>query len=64
MRKHLAVAVLGLGLAASFAPLSPASAVCTNQIQDVVDTCRTHCAPVDVVNRHVLIPRGQHIDCW
>lgn len=63
MRKKLAVAVLGLGLAASFAPLSPASAVCTNQIQDVVNTCRVHCAPADAVN-YVLLKYGAHVDCW
>lgn len=28
MRKKIAIAALGLGLAASFAPLSPASAYC------------------------------------
>jgi hypothetical protein len=61
--RKLALAVLGLGLAASFAPLSPASAVCTGQIQDVVNTCTVHCAPAYAVNR-VLLQYGQHVDCW
>ena len=34
MRAHLAIAGLGLGLAASFAPLSPASANCTVVLDD------------------------------
>ena len=59
MRRKIAVAVLGLGLAASFAPLSPASAVCTNQVQDVVDTCWLPCDPVN----EVLARYGAHVDC-
>ena len=59
MRKTLTVALLGLGLAASFAPLSPASAVCTAQIQDVVDTCALPCGPVNAV----LQRYGAHVDC-
>lgn len=60
MRKTLAVAALGFGLAASFAPLAPASALCTNQVQDVVDTCWLPCGPVNAV----LQRYGAHVDCF
>ena len=59
MRKKIALAGLGLGLAASFAPLSPASAVCTGQFQDVVNTCNLPCGPIN----YVLTRYGQHVDC-
>ena len=64
MRKKIAVAALGLGLAASFAPLSPASAVCTGHIQDVVDVCtRVVCGPPNSVIHEVFGP-GPHLDCF
>ena len=39
MRKKIALAALGLGLAASFAPLAPASAACIPAWEAVTGDC-------------------------
>ena len=55
MRKKIAVVVLGLGLAATFAPLSPANAACIAAWEAVTGDC----SPCDEI-AHVI---GKPLNC-
>lgn len=60
MRTKLALASLGLAAAASFAPLTAASAVClVPNPTDVGPACVDPCHPVNAV----LARYGAHLDC-
>ena len=49
MRKKIAVAALGLGLATAFAPLTPASAMCID-LSSVGGPCVSPCNPFGTVS--------------
>jgi hypothetical protein len=58
VRRKIAVLALGAGLAASFAPLSPASAVCSYVLEVATGSCNPCYYPNVVLSRY-----GQHVDC-
>jgi hypothetical protein len=55
LRRKIAVVALGFGLAASFAPLSPASAVCVAAWEAVTGDC----SPCDEIGNVI----GKNLDC-
>lgn len=58
MRQKIAVAALGVALAASFAPLSPANAVCSKVLEIATGNCNPCYYPNLVLSRY-----GAHLDC-
>jgi hypothetical protein len=59
VRTKITLAAVGLGLAASFAPLTSASAVCSAAYEELTGEC----SPCDAINRF-LVRHGQRpLDC-
>jgi hypothetical protein len=59
MRSKMIMAALGLGLAASFAPLPSASAVCSAVYEELTGECN----PCDAINRFLVRHGLRPLDC-